>query len=183
MDFVKQYIIQSIVTASNNLRLTTQKIEVVALLRNAIANSPDLERDIKRMKKVTVLSTFAIRLNEIYNYLNNSHLDLLRLSDKLKDHSQLLIKDLSTMLDMVDPITFVSSIEKISGPGTTAERVPEEVKNDTAVENSKRTIGEKFETPKHHVSRTETDMEKEKIIFEDDRGEDDLFFRTTRWKY
>ena len=33
MDLIKQYINQSISTASNNLRLSTEKIEVVALLR------------------------------------------------------------------------------------------------------------------------------------------------------
>ena len=66
MDLIKQYIVQSIAAASNNLRLSTEKIEVVALLREAIVKSDNLEEDIKNMKKITELSTLAIRLNDIY---------------------------------------------------------------------------------------------------------------------
>ena len=68
-DFVKQYIVQSISVAANNLRLSTEKIEVVALLRDAIVKSEDVESDIREMKKITELSTLAIRLNEILSYL------------------------------------------------------------------------------------------------------------------
>ncbi len=74
---------------------------MVALLREAISKSEDLKLDIAEMKKITELSTLAIRLNEIYNYLTQSQIDLFKFSEKFKDHSQYLIKDLSHMLDMV----------------------------------------------------------------------------------
>ena len=105
MELIKQYIVQSISAASNNLRLSTEKIEVVALLREIIVKSENLESDIRSMKKVTELSTLAIRLNDIYNYLTQGQIDLFKFSDKFKEHSQYLIKDLSHMLDMVNPVT------------------------------------------------------------------------------
>jgi hypothetical protein len=113
MDLIKQYIIQSISAASNNLRLNTQKIEVVALLRESIAKSVNLESDIKEMKKVTEISKFAIRLHEIYNYLNQPFVDFFRISEKFKEHSQYLIRDLSNMLDIVNPVTFKQALDKI----------------------------------------------------------------------
>ena len=65
MNLIKQYIIQSITNAANSLRLSTQKIEVVGLLKELISKSEDLEADIIKMKKITQFSTLAIRLNEI----------------------------------------------------------------------------------------------------------------------
>ncbi len=115
MDFIKQYITQSISTASNNLRLSTEKIEVVALLREMISNSDNLHEDIKKMKKVTEFSTLAIRLNQIYDFLIEGRIDFSRLSDKFKEHSQSLIRDLNHMLEMVNPLTFRESLKKITG--------------------------------------------------------------------
>ncbi len=69
MDIIKQYMVQCVTTASNNLRLNAQKIEIVAMLRDVIVKSTDLESDIHTMKKITELSTLAIRFNEIYSYL------------------------------------------------------------------------------------------------------------------
>lgn len=116
MNLIKQYIIQSISAASNNLRLNTQKIEVVALLRETILKSEDLNDDIKKMKKVTELSTLAIRLSEIHNYLTQGVIDFFKISEKFKEHSQYLIKDLSHMLDMVNPVTFKQALEKMNPP-------------------------------------------------------------------
>ena len=115
MDFIKQYITQSISTASNNLRLSTEKIEVVALLREMISNSDNLHEDIKKMKKVTEFSTLAIRLNQIYDFLIEGRIDFSKLSDKFKEHSQSLIRDLNHMLEMVNPLTFRESLKKITG--------------------------------------------------------------------
>jgi hypothetical protein len=56
MDLLKQYITQTISSASNNLRLSTEKIEVVALLRQAINQSGNLSEDLKKMKTITELS-------------------------------------------------------------------------------------------------------------------------------
>jgi hypothetical protein len=103
MDLVKQYLVQSISAASNNLRLNTQQIEVVALLRETILKSDELESNIIKMKKITELSTFAIRLNEIYSYLTQEYIDLLKISDKFKEHSQNLVKDLNNFWGWLTP--------------------------------------------------------------------------------
>jgi hypothetical protein len=136
MDLIKQYIVQSISAASNNLRLSTQKIEVVALLREEIMRSVNLENDIKSMKKITELSKFAIRLHEIYNFLTQPYVDFFKISDKFKEHSQYLIKDLSSLLENVSPQSFKKAIEKLHPPDQAQE---EEVSEDVInVDLSKR---------------------------------------------
>ena len=87
MDIVKQYLVQCISTAANNLRLNSQKIEIVAMLRDIIVKSNNLDDDIHNMKKITELSTLAIRFNEIYSYLSQPQIDLFKFSEKIKEHS------------------------------------------------------------------------------------------------
>lgn len=176
MDFVKQYIIQTISAAANSLRLSTEKIEVVALLREAIGTSNNIGQQIKQMKKVTALSTFAIRLNEIYDYLTSSPVDLFRLSEKIKDHSRYLINDLSSMLDMVNPQTFRMAMEKISEGEATVDSTKESTA--TGADISKRNIQIiSVESTQKRKVKTETDIEKENIIFEDDKTEEEDFFQ------
>jgi len=177
MDLIKQYIIQSLSAASNNLRLSTEKIEVVALLREVIVRSNDLHSDIKAMKKVTELSTLAIRLNEIYNYLTQGQIDLFKLSDKFKEHSQFLIKDLSHMLDMVSPGTFKKAIEKLAenretGPGKIPEKQSEQKNKDgLSIDLSKRQPDENV------FVKPETEIIKEKLIFEEEKDDESLFIQ------
>jgi|YelNatPaOPRAMG01_1025707.scaffolds.fasta_scaffold00523_35 hypothetical protein len=169
MDLIKQYIIQSISAASNNLRLSTEKIEVVALLREAILKSEDLQSEIKEMKKITELSTFAIRLNEIYNYLTQNHIDLFKFSDKFKEHSQYLIKDLSHMLDIVSPVSLKKKLEEINSKKN--EEIIKPSENNISVDLSKR----KYENI--NFEKQETDEIKEKIIFEDEKEDEDFFIQ------
>ena len=103
MDLIKQYIVQCISTASNNLRLSSEKIEVVAILKEHINKCRDVEKNIQVMKKMTAFSKFAIKLDEIYRFIANSKIDFLKISDKFKEHSHYLIRDLSNMLDVVTP--------------------------------------------------------------------------------
>lgn len=139
MDFAKIYIAQSISAASNNLRLNNQQIEVIALLRDSLIKSDNIEEDIRNMKKITELSTLAIRLSEIMNYLSHGQIDLFKVSEKFREHSQYLIKDLSHMLEMVNPATIKSSLEKmktINQPVHTTEDTNSE--NSISVDPSKR---------------------------------------------
>ncbi len=182
MDFLKQYIIQSISTASNNLRLSNQKIEVVAQLRDLIIRSEDLENDLKKMKKVTELSTLAIRLNEVYAYLTQPHIDLFKLSDKIKEHSSWLIKDLSHMLDMVNPITFAQALQKIYNNSDAENKNISEVNSQTngiSVDLSKRKLNENpfAQTSGSTEKKSESDAIKEKLIFDEDKEDEDLFFQ------
>jgi hypothetical protein len=124
MDFAKLYIAQSISAASNNLRLNNQQIEVIALLRDSLIKSENIEEDIRNMKKITELSTLAIRLSEIMNYLTHGQIDLFKVSEKFREHSQYLIKDLSHLLEMVNPSSVKTSLEKlktINQPTTTID--------------------------------------------------------------
>lgn len=116
MDLIKQYIVQSISIASSNLRLNNQRLEVIAMLKDVINKSKDLVHDINQMKKITELSKIAIKLSEIHLYLNEGTLDFMKVSDKFKDHSFTLIKELNHVLDMVNPYTFREKLDHFFEP-------------------------------------------------------------------
>ncbi|GBD89030.1 hypothetical protein BMS3Abin03_02974 [bacterium BMS3Abin03] len=122
MDLIRQYIVQSLAAASNNLRLTSYQLEVVALLRETILNSEDVADNIDRMKKITPLSTLAIRLGEIYNYLTQSPVDFLKFSDDFIKHSQNLIKDLNHLLETDSTNELKNALRKLRNE----EQLPEE---------------------------------------------------------
>ena len=103
MDFNKQYIIQAISVASNNLRLSSDKIETVAILRDHLQHSEKLEDTIKKMKSKTELSKFAIKLWEAFSFTNSSNIDFLRISENFKEHSHNLVMELSNLLDVATP--------------------------------------------------------------------------------
>jgi hypothetical protein len=176
MDIVKQYLVQCISTAANNLRLNSQKIEIVAMLRDIIIKSDDLEGDIRNMKKITELSMLAIRFNEIYTYLSQPQIDLFKFSEKIKEHSSILIKDMSHMLDIVSPDSFKHAIEKLR-PLVKEEKnnivihAPESVNNSIKVDLSKR-------KPNTDIfEKSENEIIKEKIIMDEENDSEDLFFQ------
>lgn len=106
MDLVRQYIIQCVQSAANNLRLSSEKIEVVALLREHLNSACDIEKEIQHLKKITEFSKFAIRLGEVYNYIAKDKVDFLKISDKFKEHSSLMVREMNYLLDVVTPIMF-----------------------------------------------------------------------------
>jgi len=178
MDLIKQYIVQSISVAANNLRLSTEKIEVVALLRDLIVKSSNLGSDIHEMKKITELSTLAIRLDEIYSYLTQPQLDLFKFSEKFKEHSQHLINDLSRMLEMVNPSTFKKVVEKL----TVKEKTEEIDKGNKEKINSEKTEEINLDLSKrkpeeNKFSKSETELLKEKLILEEEKEAEDIFFQ------
>lgn len=163
MEFVKQYITQCITAASNNLRLSTQQIEIVALLKGVINKSGDLGNDLISMKKITVLSTLAIRLNEIFNFLTQNQIDLLRISEQFKDHSRILIKDISHLIENSNPAAFQKAIDKIyNRPSETVE---------INVDLSKRQAGEEL------FIKPEDNKLKERLVLDDAVEDEDLFFQ------
>ncbi|MDP2303859.1 MAG: hypothetical protein Q8N03_15695 [Ignavibacteria bacterium] len=169
MDFAKQYIVQCIVLASNNLRLSSEKIEVVALLREAINRSKNIEQDIANMKKITELSKLGIRLHEISDYILKSKIDFLHVTDKFKEHSQSLIKEINFLLDKVTPTTFKEVLEKlhpVEVPTISLPTVDEKSKtthvSDIVISNSKQ--------------QTENEKLKEKLIFDEDKEDDTISF-------
>src|SRR5574338_701329 len=164
MNLIKQYIIQSITSAANSLRLSTQKIEVVVLLKELISRSDDLESDIKRMKKITQFSTLAIRLNDIYNFLTQAQVDMSRLSDQFRDHSQSLIKDLNNMLEMVSPVSFKEAVNNLN------DKRDADSGKEISIDLSGRSTDDiQFESD-------DGETIKEKIIMDEEKG-DDVFFQ------
>jgi hypothetical protein len=115
MDLIKQYIVQSVTAASNNLRLSTLQLEAIGLLREKLLNSDDILADIEKMKSVTELSTLAIRLHEIYNYLSQKRIDFFKLSEHFTKHSQCLINDLNHILEGDNPKRIKKALDKLSG--------------------------------------------------------------------
>ena len=176
MDIVKQYLIQCISTAANSLRLNSQKIEIVAMLRDIIVKSNDLDNDIRIMKKITELSTLAIRFNEIYTYLSQPQIDLFKFSEKIKEHGSILIKDMSHMLDIVSPDSFKYAIEKLRPFDKQEEKnitlnTSETVNNSIKVDLSRR-------KPNIDVfDKSENEIIKEKIIMDEENDNEDLFFQ------
>ena len=113
MDLVKVYLIQSITTAANNLRLNPQQIEVVGLLRETVVNSNDLGSDLLQMKKTTELSKLAIRLAEIHSFLTQGKVDFVKISDQFREHSRYLIRDLNQFLENVSPKIYKDAFNKL----------------------------------------------------------------------
>jgi hypothetical protein len=176
MDIVKQYLVQCISSAANNLRLNSQKIEIVSMLRDIFVKSNDLDEDIRIMKKITELSTLAIRFNEVYSYLSQPQIDLFKFSDKIKEHSALLIKDMSHMLDMVSPESFKHAIEKLRPRPQEEEKIAESnvlehVNHSIKVDLSHRNPDTAF------FEKSENEIIKEKIIMDEENDNEDLFFQ------
>src|SRR4030042_7066076 len=113
MDLAKQYIVQCITTAANNLRLSSSKIEMVALLREHLEKSENLSEEIKYMKQITEFSKFSIKLGQIHTSLENNKIDFLKISEKYKVDSYGLVKELSNLLDILTPEIIRKKIKKV----------------------------------------------------------------------
>jgi hypothetical protein len=163
MDYCKQYISQCLTAAANSLRLTTQQIEIVALLKEEILSSPDLANDIQLMKKNTELSTLAIKLSEILNYLENGTIDFFKVSEIFKEHSRNLIRDLSILLDSTNPSNFKCSLDKIKAMNSNYDY------SDTKSEN--RNTNSTLQTD------FESDKLKERFILEDENDDEELLLQ------
>jgi hypothetical protein len=167
MDLIKQYISQCIGVAANNLRLSTSKIEVVAMLKELISKSSCLDLDVKNMKKITQLSKLAIRMNDIFNYLSHNKVDFLKISEKFKEHTQLIIKDLNFLLENVTPSDFKDALTKLKELSNSSSDIQVQPID---VDLSKRATNEKL------FEKNESEKIKEKIILEEDKDDDDMFF-------
>lgn len=157
MDFAKQYIIQCIIAAANNLRLSSEKIETIAIIRERLNDSKDLLEEIKNFKKVTELSKLGIKLHEVYNFIDNGKIDFSKLSDKFKEHVFSLVKELNTSLDILTPHSIREIFNRMS---------PNEIKevvSEIQIKGTSTPLDEAIEIPK----RSRADEIKEEIIFED----------------
>ena len=166
MDFKKQYIIQAISVAANNLRLSSDKIETVAILKEHFERSEQLENDIKKMKTKTELSKFAVKLWESFQFISSSHLDLLKITEVFKDHSHNLIIELSNLLDVTSPERLREILTVIDGEreiSVTLESGKIKTEIPTKAEIRKIVVVEEEELSKESVERDEL---KEELILD-----------------
>lgn len=105
IDLERQYIIQCFVNSANTLRLSSEKIEVVALLKEHFNKVEDIKEEIFRLKKITEFSKFAVKMDDVLAFVSKNNIDLLQLSDNLKDHIHFIVKEVSNLLDVLTPIT------------------------------------------------------------------------------
>lgn len=158
MDLAKQYIIQCIVAAANNLRLSSEKIETVALIRERLNSTENLSEEIKNFKKITELSKLGIKLGEIHSFLETGKFDFAKLSDRFKEHSYSLVSEMNVMLDVLTPNAARNIF--IKREGSTPR-----VKQTSADDSKEQTIQitPEIELPR----RSHADELREAIIFEE----------------
>lgn len=179
MNFTKQYLVQCLTSAANNLRLSTEKIEVVALLREDISKCENLEIEISEMKKVTELSTFAIKLGELFNYLEKGKIDFLKVTEKYKEHCSYIVKDMNTLLERVSPEMYRKirtqlneQINKRNGEGETA-KVEKTFLDGNNLQDSQVPVEIKVEK---EIEKSENDILKEEFILEEEEKQEDILF-------
>jgi len=159
MDLVKIYIVQSISAASNNLRLNSQQVEVVAMLRQMILKSEDLSDDLYKMKRATEFSKIGIRLNEIYSFLTTGKIDFFKISEKFKEHSQFLIRELNQLLESLSPEEFKTALRKMNGEDENIPAINIDLsKHDKNIMNQ---VLEESKTLKENIIMEEAESENE----------------------
>ncbi len=166
MDFAKQYIIQCIVAAANNLRLSSEKIETVAIIKERLNDSNDLLEEIKNFKKITELSKLGIKIHEIYNFLHNGKIDFLKLSDKFKEHALSLVRELNLVLDVLTPVNIREVFKRFEPKISNQEMQEFEIKGTYTQ------IDEIVDVPK----RSKADEIKEALIMDDIENNEKISF-------
>lgn len=158
LDLAKQYIIQCIISAANSLRLSSEKIETVAILRERLNSAENLFDEIKNLKKVTELSKLGIKLGELQIFIDGGKIDFAKLSDKFKEHSYGLVRDLNYVLDVVTPQMMRGIFQKFEN-----EIINVDLTKRNAEENGEALAAKTSNIPK----RSRADELKEELIFEE----------------
>ncbi|AFN73262.1 hypothetical protein MROS_0018 [Melioribacter roseus P3M-2] len=170
-DFTRNYIIQCVMTAANQLRLSSEKIESLAILREHLTKAENIFEEIERFKKITQLSKLGIKLTEIYNYTENGKIDFLKLSERFKNHSGNLIGDVSNLLDIVTPQQMKDILQKEKKADNENVEI-DLTKRKPVRESELPKIKNEIETPK----RATTDDLKKEIIFDGLETEEEFNF-------
>ncbi len=121
MNIKNQYIIQAIILAANNLRLSSEKIEIISHLKEYLSKAEDVSEEISKMKKVTELSKFGIKLGQLYSYISSSTIDFMKITERFKEQSHMLVIELSNLLDSITPSRFREIISEISEEDTSID--------------------------------------------------------------
>ncbi len=171
MDLSKQYIIQCIIAASNNLRLSSEKIEVVAILRERVSKAENLSEELKTFKKITELSKLGVRLGELLSFIENGKIDFAKLSDIFKEQSYSLVKELNYVLDIVTPQMMRELFQKITNESINVDLTNRPV-NDETEEKFIEVVSKEINIPK----RSSAEELKEELILGDLNKEENFSF-------
>ncbi len=143
MNLIKKYLIQSISTAAENLRLNTEKIEIVSLLKSHLEECSNLNDEINRLKRRTEFSKLAIKLDQIHQFIQKGNIDYLTISDNFKEHSASIIMDLSNTLDVCTPQKVIEIINESKNKDSGIElTINDEIKENTKNNNQSKIIQE-----------------------------------------
>jgi hypothetical protein len=163
LDLVKQYIIQCIVAAANNLRLSSEKIETVAIIRERLGSAENLIDEVKNFKKITELSKLGVKLGELQAFIDNGKIDFLKLSDKFKEHSYGLVRELNSVLDVLTPQAAYSLFKKFEEDSFKTDPMKKAEFHGNQTDHFKNEPPIEYELS----NRSHTDQLKEAIIFEE----------------
>lgn len=114
MNYIKEYIIQSILCASNNLRLSSEKIEIVTLLRQYLEKEDDIALILFIMKQKTELAKFSLKLDALLKYISSDRIDYLKVSDTFKEHCHFITKELGSLLDILSSSSIKVLLESVT---------------------------------------------------------------------
>lgn len=113
MNFINEYIIQSIVCASNNLRLSTEKIEIVTLIRQFFEKENDIALIIFLMKQKTEFSKFAVKLDTLYKFISKEKIDFTKITESFKEHCHFITQELGMLLDILSTAKTKELLEEL----------------------------------------------------------------------
>ncbi|MEW6702327.1 MAG: hypothetical protein AB1298_06370 [Bacteroidota bacterium] len=149
--------------AANNLRLSSEKIETVAIIRQRFNDTENLTEEIKKIKKITELSKLGIKLGELQNFIESGKFDFLKLSDKFKEHSYGLVRELNAVLDILTPQAARKVFQKIdeNSPDIDLTSRPHKTQKESSAVTIQ--VPKEIELPK----RSRADELREAIIFEE----------------
>lgn len=111
---VKEYLLQCLNQASNHLKLTSDKIDMIGVLREELRKTTALDCYLKEMKKVTELAKLAMKFHEIVNFISNNKIEYATISEKFRQHSHNLVKELSVTLDVKNSSVFRGYISRVN---------------------------------------------------------------------
>jgi hypothetical protein len=171
LELTKHYIIQCIVSASNNLRLSSEKIETVAILRERLNKATNLSDEIQNFKKLTGLSKLGIKLGELQNFIQSGKIDFSKLSDQFKEHSYNLVKEITYVLDIITPQMMRDLFQKLDENIIDVD-LTNKTTSSEAEDKLNNVLSKEINIPK----RSRADELKEAIIFEELNDEENFSF-------
>jgi hypothetical protein len=109
----REYIVQTFVTAANNLSINSHRLLLINLVKEFLYDCEDLDYAISEMKKITVLSKFAVRIGLINKYTKEKP-DFFNVSSKFNSDYINLIPVVNELLDSLNSNFLVKKFNEIS---------------------------------------------------------------------